>query len=174
MKPTLKNKNNTYIINGLFYELQHKANDDVTPLFSLKENDIIRDGVKYPSLKRIYMSYNHVPGLEYEFAIDVFREWEHWERICNGFHTKEHVQQWRDELTVRLKAEAIKSMVDISKGDSGSAAQAAKYIASLGWEVKAGRPTKEEKTRQAKIAAGVNETLKEDMDRLGLSVVGEK
>ena len=113
--------------------------------------------------------------MEYEFAINTFGEWEHWERICESSDIKAHVQQWRDELTVKLKCKALKNILEDSVSSSKSKMLSNKYLAELGWEQRAGRPTKEEKTRQAKIAAGVKDTLKEDMERLGLSVInGDK
>jgi len=172
-KNLLKNAQGAYLTNGLFYELQNKlTQQDITPSFTLKERDIVRNGKKLPSLKKIYMSYVHAPYFEYEFAMDTFGEWEHWERIATSFSIKDHVQKWRDEMTVKLKASAIQQMIkeSVVQG-TPSALQAAKYVASLGWEVKAGRPSKAEVNKQAKVAAGVRDTLNSDMERLGLTVV---
>ena len=42
------------------------------PIFTIKDDNVIKDDVFYWSLKKIYFSYDHVPGFEYEFAKDVF------------------------------------------------------------------------------------------------------
>ena len=156
--------------NSLFWETRY-ANDVLKPIFTLKDEDIVRDGVHYLSLKKIYLSYDHIPKYEYEFALDVFGSWEHWVMLSTEAQVAPHIQQWQEELEVRLKAEAIRNLLKTSRGDSNSAGQANKYIADRGWEVKAGRPSKEEKQRQLKVDNKVRETLNEDMERLGISVI---
>ena len=57
---------------SLFWELRYGVDEKYPPVFTLKAEDIEREGIQYLSLKKIYMTYDHVPGLEYDFAIDVF------------------------------------------------------------------------------------------------------
>lgn len=177
---------NRFRVTSLFWETRVIEREDrLPPLFTLKGSPhtvaskssasvkgLEHASVKtYPSLKQIYFSYDHVPGFEYSFAMDVFGSWEHWLRLCRST-LKGHFTQWREELTVKLKADAMKKMLHTSKEHSSSGYNAAKYLADEGYvEAKKGRITKEEKDRQLRIAAGVNDSLSEDMERLGLQVV---
>lgn len=160
---------------SLFWET--RRTEEVTPLFTTKDrphtvlNKDKSSLVTYPSLKQIYMSYSHAPGLEYEFALDVFGSWECWDRLTRSM-VKDVIQQWRDELTIKLKADALKKMMIASLEASGSGVAAARYLADEGYTIKkVGRMTKEEKTRQLKLDAGIREDLASDMERLGIKVV---
>lgn len=144
-----------------------------TPFFTIKANDYTKDGVTYRSLKAIYFSYDHVPGVEYDFAMDVFGSWEHWVHLSTKSTLREMVSSWRTELEIKQKAEAIRTVLTQSR-DPDKGLTAAKYILEDGTKAekrRAGRPSKEDIARETKIAAGVRDTLEEDMVRLGLSVV---
>lgn len=143
------------------------------PFFTTKDRDYTKDGVTYRSLKPIYMSYDHAVGAEYDFAMDVFGSWEHWLYLSTKSTLRGMIANWRTELEIKQKAEAIRTVLTLAKdGDRGLTA--AKYILENGIKIdkrKAGRPSKEEVEGQARIAAGVRDTLEEDMLRLGLTVV---
>jgi len=158
--------------NSLFWEFRY-GSDNYTPLFTIKDEDIVRDGITYYSLKKIYMSYEHIPKYEYEFAMDVFGSWEHWTFLSErAERVSPIIKQWQEELEVKIKAKALVNIMKTGISSGNSAIQANKYLADKGWEVKAGRPTKLEKQRQLKQDGAVRENIKADMDRLGLSVVG--
>jgi hypothetical protein len=169
---------NRFRSRSLFWETRVISREErLEPLFTLKDKDhtvpsIDKKGMTtYPALKLIYMSYDHVPGNEYEFAMDVFGSWQHWLNLCNST-LKETFQEWRDELTVKLKADSLRSVIMSSRENSAAGVNAAKYLADEGYvPKKVGRVTKEEKLREIKIAAGVRDDLAGDMERLGLTVV---
>jgi hypothetical protein len=167
-----------YRTRSLFWETRKIDREEVNePIFTIKPRahtvtSIDKKGLTtYPSLKEIYMSYDHVPGHEYEFAMDVFGSWQHWNVLCLST-LRDMIQEWRDELAIKLKAEAIRNMIVASKEASAVGVNAAKYLADEGYlPKKVGRVTKEEKLREIKLAAGIRDTLAEDMDRLGLSII---
>ena len=67
---------------------------------------------------------------------------------------------------------AIKNLIGLSKEKTPSGAAAARYLADEGYiPKKIGRITKEEKVRQTKIAAGIRDDLKSDMERLGIELI---
>lgn len=170
----LKDAMGRYRTQSLFWELRMKDDiDNYPPLFSLKDYDLEKDGITYPSLKQKYMSYDHIPGFEYEFAMDVFGSWDHWNKLANDTipAIKNVIREWRDELEIRLKAQAIKSLIQTSRMDDTKGFNAAKFLADKGYAPQRGRPSKEEVEREKKIQAGVNKDLEADMERLGLSVV---
>lgn len=165
---------------SLFYETNMPSRGNTSEdgsafisFFTLKPHDHSVGGHVYLSLKAIYFDYDHIPGLEYEFAMDVFSSWDHWVRLTDDSAVRKHFADWRRELEVKIRADALKSILVTSKNKSSpSASQAARFLVEKGWiEKKAGRPSKEEVERERKIAAGIKDTLSEDMARLGLSVV---
>lgn len=158
---------------SLFWEVRRDRTEDSSfkPIFSLKPEDHYVGNDIYHSLKKIYFSYDHIPGFEYAFAMDVFGSWEHWVKLTKSSFRNEF-QEWRDELEIKIKSEAIKRMLTASKSNDAKGVAAAKYIADKGYtEVrKAGRPSKDEVAREKKIALGVSDTLAADMERIGLRV----
>lgn len=173
----LKDKQGRYRTLSLFWEYgyinnQRAEEGGLKPLFTLKDQDIVKDGVTYPSLKKIYMTYEHVPGYEYEFAIDVFNSWDHWNKLVNSTaFLRDTIKSWREELEIKIKAKAIKSVMAKSRMDDAQGFNAAKYLADKGYAPTRGRPSKEEIEREKRIAAGVSKDLEADMERLGLSVI---
>lgn len=150
---------------GLFYETKAAASE-VEAIYTLKEDDLERDGKVYPSLKRIYLSYDD--PTEYQFAIDIFGTWKYWQMIQSSPAVKRYVQEWREELEVKTKSEALRETIKASKGTSSQAFAAAKFIATEGWKSKRGRPSKEEVERTKRVESRLSKDLSDDADRLGL------
>jgi len=170
----LKDSMGRYRTQSLFWELRMRDDvDNYPPLFSLKDYDLEKENIVYPSLKQIYMSYDHIPGFEYEFALEVFNSWDHWNKLANDTipAIKSAIKEWREELEVKLKAQSIKALIQTSRLDDVKGFNAAKYLADKGYAPQRGRPSKEEVEREKRVQAGVNKDLEDDMARLGLSVV---
>ena len=151
-----------WLTQAVFWELRHEK---YTPSFSLKDYDLERDGVTYPSLKHIYLRYSD--PTEYTFATEVLGGWEHWQAIQSSYALRPYIQKWREELEIKLRAEALKSLRKAaSEGSKGIAA--AKYLAEKGWEKKRGRPSKEEVEKETKVEAALRKEYAEDAKRLGV------
>lgn len=172
----MKDDSGRFRTQSLFWELRYRTEEKFPPIFTLKSENIEKDGIEYYSLKKIYMSYDHVPGFEYEFALDVFNSWDHWLRLTNDTlpAIKDEIKSWREELDIRLKALSLKAMIYASKDNDAKGIQAAKYLAEKGYETKRGRPSKEEIERERKIEAGAKKELQADLERIGLKVVGKQ
>lgn len=156
-------------VHSLFYEWNIT---DYVSLFTIHNEDRIENGIPYRSLYKIYMSYSHVPGSEYEFATKELGGWEHWLRLCSaGKNIVELIQQWRDELEVRIRAGAIKSMMTNALEPTAVGANAAKWLAEKGYAPKRGRPSKEERQAHLKREESINKQIEADLERVGLSVV---
>lgn len=155
------------------YEAYWTIHSSDKEVVSINEKTGLSETKTYPSLKQIYFSFDHIPGYEYDFAIATFNSWETWVRLTNNSRIKHLIAEWREELDVKLKADAIRAMVEASKGVSSAATGAAKYLADKGYAgKKAGRPSKEEITRETRIAAGISKELDSDYERMGLKIVG--
>ena len=164
MDNKFKNTQGQWLTKSLFVEwnMSHLVSSD--PLFSIKSYDHEKDGVEYPSLKKLYLSFSD--PTEYEFAEKVLGGWEHWTRMLSSPEIAAMVEEWREELEVKLRSEAIGHLQALARGDKGMAA--AKYLAERGWESKRGRPSKEEVERQKRVHAGISKTVSDDAERLGI------
>jgi hypothetical protein len=174
-KKSFKDKMGRYRTQSLFWEMRDES---MVPVWCMKDYDLVKGNKTYPSLKNIYMSYEHVPGYEYDFALDNLGSWDHWLKLCNDTtpQIKDMIKGWRDELDIRLKATGIKTIMKHSLDDDPKGLQAAKYLVDKGYAVKkAGRPSREDVERELKTDARAIKEQQADMDRIGLKLVnGEK
>lgn len=138
---------------SLFFEYNQT---DMAPIFTLKDYD--HEGCA--SLKQIYLSFND--PTEWEFVEAVFGNWRHWEKLCNNKMLSPYIDQWRKELEIKLRSQAIRNMISQSKNKDS----AAKWLAEGSWKGKRGRPSKEEVERERKIAAGIDNELNEHWERV--------
>lgn len=158
---------------SLFWETRYGTEDKYPPLFTLKSENLEKDGIEYISLKKIYMSYDHIPNFEYEFALTVFNSWEHWQKLANDSFPaiRNEIKSWREELDIRLKAQALKALILASKDNDPKGIQAARYLAEKGYLSKRGRPSKGDIEREVKLEAGQRKQLQEDLERIGLKIM---
>lgn len=131
-------------------------------VYTLKEVDFEYNGVLMPSIKRLYLEMEDTT--EYEFANKYFLGWKHWQRICENKALKPHIAEWREELEMKLRARAIKQMMDLSAEGSY---QAVKWLADRGWDTRgAGRPSKADKEHNSALAERVENEYGADIHRL--------
>ena len=169
IRPQLKDTFGRFRTESLFLETSKSfRREEYPPVFTLKD----REYKGLPSIKRIYMSYNHIPGLEYEFASDVFGSWAHWVKIYDGSKITPYVEIWRDELEIAVRAKALKAIMENALMDGAKGSSSAKYLAEASWRGSSrGRPSKEEVKRELKVQAGIAKHFDEDLERIGLSVI---
>lgn len=150
-----------YLTQGLFLEINYDRRHAV---YSMKENDYEFEGKLYPSLKRLYLE--HEDPLEYDFATTYLGGWRHWQRIVNNAMISKHIEEWREELEIKLRSRAVKDIIDKSS-DPAAGFQAAKWLADRGWDKRgAGRPSKEEIEREKNIKERMAEEFSGDIARL--------
>jgi hypothetical protein len=123
------------------------------------------------SLKERYLECRD--PTEYQFAMIYLGGWEHWLRICDSWILKPHIEEWRDQLALKMRAEAIAKIKELAQGEGPNALQAAKVMLDLGrgTGTKRGRPSKQEKEGFLRQSTKDSDTLKEDAKRLGISLV---
>lgn len=142
---------------SLFLETNNTENK---AMFTLKDDPYTKNGVTYPSLKRIYLSYDD--PTEWQFVMDVFGNWRHWERICGNKILRAYVDQWRMEHEIMLRSKGVRAVVGLAQDKES----AAKWLAEGKWKGSRGRPSKEEVEKQKKIEAGLEAELNDHWERL--------
>lgn len=147
-----------YITQGLFYEAEY---DMTFAQYTWGAEDKEKDGKILKSLKKLYLEMED--PTEYEFATVYFVDFPHWQKCSNNAYIKKHVDQWRMELELKLRARAIRSL--IGQAEKGNF-NAAKFVAGKEWETKRGRPSKAEKEGALRKEAVLREEVADDASRV--------
>jgi hypothetical protein len=130
-------------------------------VFTLKDLDYSYKGKEYQSLKRLYLEYED--PTEYAFANEYLLGWSHWVRLCENKQIRKYIDEWREELELKLRARAVKEMIKAAP----ESYQAAKWLADRGWATRgAGRPTKADIEGEKKVQARIDAEYGEDVVRL--------
>jgi hypothetical protein len=159
-KGRFKDSVGRYRTQSLFREM-NSGKGEFDPLYTLKDED---PKGKLPSLKQMYLEAND--PTEYEFAIAAFGEWHHWDILSKLAWMEEYVYQWREELEIKMRSDAVKIIIKEAQTGKGKY-NAAKFLSDAGWKSKTrGRPTEAERKRQAKIQAGIDVSIAEDLERI--------
>jgi hypothetical protein len=145
---------------SLFLELGYSQ----YAVYTLKEQDYAYKGKNYPSLKRLYLKEEDVT--EYEFATKHLLGWQHWKRLCENKQIRSHIDEWREELELKIRSQAIRDMQNLCASESGNFS-AAKFLADRGWEKRApGRPSKIDKEKEERLSDRLSEEFSADIIRL--------
>jgi hypothetical protein len=147
-----------YLISSLFYETS--INKDVA-LYTLRDMDIVRDGKTYISVRQLYLAMEDIT--EYEFANRYFGGWNHWKQLSTSPKIGPHVEEWREELELKLRARGMKALIKIAEDGK---ADAAKYLIEKGWDKKRGRPSAQEKAKEARKEKELSSRVMGDMSRI--------
>lgn len=133
-------------------------------VYTLKEFDYEYKGSLYPSLKKLYLKEED--PTEYVFAEKHLLGWQHWKRLCDNKVIRKHVDEWREELELKIRSQAIRDMMGLCASENGNFS-AAKFLADRGWDKRgAGRPSKAEKERQDRIQDRIDEEFAADVARM--------
>jgi hypothetical protein len=140
------------IVLSLFKEF---VRTDFTPLWSLNDD-----------WKPIYLET--ADPTEYETAMRLIGDWEHWLAIRNHPKIKPIIDKWAKEVEVRIRSKAIRQMAKHANAVNG--ASAAKWMAE-GTFMQRVLKNKQEKADEQEVVDEISKRVGEDMERLGLSVV---
>jgi len=142
---------------GLFLEIGYTD----YALFTLKEQDYEYKGKTYPSLKQLYLEM--CDPIEWDFAQEYLLGYQHWKRLCANKIIAKHVDEWREELELKLRSQATAQMLDMSEDSF----QAVKWLADKGWEKKTvGRPAKKAQEIEDELTKRVQTDYSADIVRL--------
>ncbi len=144
---------------SLFLEIGYETE---VALYTLKEVPHEFKGKLYPSIKQFYLDMED--PTEYDFANKYFLGWKHWMRICGNKLVRPHIDEWREELELKMKAEVVRAM---NKASREGNFQASKWMADRSWNTRApGRPSKSEKEAENKILSADHNDYMQDFERL--------
>lgn len=106
---------------------------------------------------------------EYKPAIELVGSWKEWERLKrDSSKFKNFVSEWKDELEVLLRSEALKKITDIVvNGKDQASLSAAKFIAQHGYnKLPVGRPNQEQIKMEARELAQRNSETSDEAKRI--------
>ena len=159
----LKDVRGQYRTKSLFYEFRLP---DYPYLFTLKDYDLTIDDSDsssgssiVPSLRQIYIDLND--PTEAMIATQIFPVWEHWDSMTRLVWFKDLVQTWREELEIKVRADALLQL----RLQSQTSTSAAQFLAKGSWKDTKGRPTKAEKERQLKRETLISDEVDELYNR---------
>lgn len=148
-----------WLLLSLFFETSLNK-DNV--LYTLKDHSITRNGKSYHSLKQLYLEMEDVT--EYQFANTYLGGWSHWKELCASPKISEHIEEWREELELKLRSRGMKAMIEKASEEKGTAA--AEYLIEKKWDKKRGRPSKQEKAQEAKKQQTLSTRYSDDLSRI--------
>jgi hypothetical protein len=171
---------NRLMTKALFIELTAPELQD-NCLYSISNVPKERNGKIYPSLYELYMAEDDI--LEHDFARKYFESYAHWCIICESWWMRDIVAQWREELSIRIKSDALK--IIRAEADAGTkyAYPAAVYLTKEGWKQpakvertngKVGRPSKAAIAEEAARLAMEQHDYADDLKRLGIEITDKK
>ena len=140
------------VVLSLFSEF---TRTDYTPLWSL-----------HKEWKKVFLEV--ADPTEYETAMCLIGDWEHYQLIRNHPKIKPIMDKWAKECEVRLRSQSIMKMVKHSGAPNGAAA--AKWLAE-GAFMQRVLKNKEDKAAEQEVRDEISERIAGDMARLGLKLV---
>ncbi len=162
----LRDSMGRYRTRSLFLETRNLENPSLVPLYTLKE----RDYKGCLSFRRKYLEIGDLT--EYRQATELLGSWEHWQLLqeCNWF--KPHLEEWREELRIKLRSEHLEKLRATARSGGKNEYEATKFLYAITSNEektsKRGRPSKEEVARNVKWALEETETIETDLSRIGL------
>ena len=159
-------------IKSLFAELSYDS--DKFHIFTLKDQDVVNTkGKTLLSLKRLYLENVSNDPTEYTFAMTVFGTWDIWDTIRRNATLRRYYSKWREEVDVRIKSEAIRSIAEEMREGGRSSFTAAKLLLDRGWIEKVNpndRKSEQQKRKDQTLDRQAMQMLSKDAERLGLKL----
>ena len=150
-----------WMTDGLFYETCKVKSEAI---YTLRSYDFAVKGIEYRSLRKIYVEL--MDPTEYTFAVEYLGGWEHWQKMCANAALGKEIDKWRDELEVKLRSQAVRSLMVTAVTEGAKGTTAAKWLADRGWLEKRGRPSKAEKEKRLKQDSHIKAEYEEDLERV--------
>lgn len=134
MSNKFKNSSGTYFTSALFCDVMEER-EKHSALYTLYSDVDIKglDGKVYKSLKFIYLKMEDV--YEREFALACFDSWSHYKKMLRCSWFVEELEKWREELEIRHRSQALKSIRDVANDPlDKNSFNANKFLLAGGWQ----------------------------------------
>lgn len=148
LKPLLFDTTGRALTVGLFKETANKGSI-IKPPFSLEE------------WHKIYLTASD--PTEYQAALSLIGSWNHWLALRKNETLAAIFDEWRVEVEVKIRSEAVVNMIKQANTASGTAA--AKWLAESGFNPRDLRLRKSRETEDA-IKSRMASRVEEDFNRL--------
>lgn len=162
-----KNSSGVHLLKPIFFEWDDSLHE--YSVYTLKDNDHQWNGNTYPSLRRLYVELED--PTEYLFATTYLDGWTHFVKLSRSPWFSVLLEEWRAELSVRLKAKALVQIMAKAKNISDKESfQANKFLLQGSWneeiKEKVGRPSKEKIKEEASRLFKEQSVYDDDFDRI--------
>lgn len=163
-EPTFQNSMGTYYTKALFVEHSTPESDWSLVRYTLRDQDVEKNGVTYPSVRRLFVELEDES--EYLFATTYFASWKHYQKLlrCKWFICV--IEDARQELQVRL---ASRNLQEIRKKAEQGNLQANTYLLEQKHREKkssVGRPTKARILEEANSLIDERDEVSDDLGRI--------
>jgi len=156
---------------GLFADVENQTTTKFAKYYLYAPTDD-----KYINIREVYLTYND--PTEYDFIIGAFGSVRLWNKIKDSWYMKDVLASMRDELYVRLKSKSLRQIAELAADPDTKETtklNALKWMATKGYgEVEEISSPKMNRFRHDPNGkeARVKDSVRADMERLGLKVVG--
>ncbi len=160
-----KNDYGVHYLKALFWE-ECVESDKAHVIYSLKNKDHIVDGVRFPSIQRLYMEEND--PTEYNFAIKYFDSWKHWKMVRECPWMRPVYAEMKEELELRIRSQAVAALRELA-ADAKNGVQVNKWLVEKGFndkDDKRGRPSKEAIKKEADKLTKEHDYITNDYGRI--------
>ncbi len=148
LKPVLFDSTGKMKTTGLFEETKFASNKTPAPF-------------KLSDWHETYIAI--LDPTEYTQALEILGSWEHWQALRGNETLAKHFDNWKVEVEIKIRAEAVRNLIVQSKTPSGSTA--AKWLAEAGFNPKDMRFKKSRDTED-RIRREMQEQVESDFERL--------
>lgn len=153
-----KNSRGMYLTTSMFIEHNY---DYSLAVYSWGDRDFKNSKGSFPSLKRLYLEMGDVT--EYDFANTYLDGWRHWKTLLESPGCRKHIDEWREELELKLRAQGLRQMIDMAQNEDKPSFQAAKYLADKEWTSKKSKQDSRKDERQKRT---LSKEFKDDLNRI--------
>lgn len=153
-----KNNRGAFLTTSMFIDHAYDYN---LALYTWKDHDFKNEQGEFPSLKRLYLEMSDVT--EYEFATTYLDGWQHWKALLASPACRKHIDEWREELELKLRAQGLRQMIDMAQNEDKPSYQASKYLADREWT---GKTSKQQQKKDERQKTTLKTAFKSDLDRV--------
>lgn len=149
-----------WLTKSLFYEANDYKIDSA--LFTLGDEDVTIKGKPLISLRKRFVDSDDPTG--WAIAQEFLGGYSHWDAICNSASLRGEVEKWQEELEVKLRSIGLANTIKSARAGNFNAS---KFLSEKGWVKRiAGRPSKDEVTRELKVQTRLRDEFEDDLKRM--------